>query len=90
MQYQEIQGGVVGSAGTGSMTWESSIAMALFFSENPDLLRGHVIELGSGVGLGGILTQVACQFAAKKNATSSHNGKRSPLSSITLTDYNPD
>lgn len=53
---QEIDQGVFGSAGTGATTWESSIAMALLVSSQPNLLKGHVLELGSGVGLGGILT----------------------------------
>lgn len=42
-------------AGTGGTTWEASIAMALFFASQPHQLRGKVVELGSGVGLGGIL-----------------------------------
>ena len=53
---QEIDQGVFGSAGTGATTWESSIAMALLVSSQPNLLQGHVVEFGSGVGLGGILT----------------------------------
>ena len=61
LHLQEIDEGVLGSAGTGATTWESSIAMALFFSFNPNLLAGNMLELGSGVGLGGILTQVAAQ-----------------------------
>eukprot|EP00546_Thalassionema_frauenfeldii_P011289 CAMPEP_0178916928 /NCGR_PEP_ID=MMETSP0786-20121207/12942_1 /TAXON_ID=186022 /ORGANISM="Thalassionema frauenfeldii, Strain CCMP 1798" /LENGTH=345 /DNA_ID=CAMNT_0020590379 /DNA_START=151 /DNA_END=1188 /DNA_ORIENTATION=+ len=55
IQLQEIGGGVSKSAGTGSVTWESSIAMSLFSSTNPCFLRGNILELGSGVGLGGML-----------------------------------
>lgn len=55
IEIEEILNGVTAGAGTGSMTWDSSIAMALLFSANPSLLRGHIIELGSGLGLGGIL-----------------------------------
>ena len=71
---QEIDQGVFGSAGTGATTWESSIAMALLISSQPQLLQGHVLELGSGVGLGGILagTVVLPSF----------------ISSLTLTDGN--
>jgi len=58
-ELQEIDQGVLGSAGTGATTWESSIAMSLFFSSNPWLLRGDVVELGSGVGLAGLLGQLA-------------------------------
>ena len=61
LHFQEIDEGVLGSAGTGVTTWEISIAMALFFSFNPTLMAGNMLELGSGIGLGGILTQVAAQ-----------------------------
>jgi predicted nicotinamide N-methyase len=76
LQIQEIEShdGIFGEAGTGATTWEASIAMSLFFSSHPHLLRGHVIELGSGVGLGGILSsfQSGTEF----------------LDSWTLSDYN--
>eukprot|EP00978_Attheya_sp_CCMP212_P001745 scaffold3577_cov60-Attheya_sp.AAC.2 len=77
---QEIDKGVLGTAGTGATTWEASIAMSLFFSSNPHLLHGDVIELGSGVGLGGIMTQLAGSSAT------GHTAKG--LRSLTLTDYN--
>lgn len=62
--------------GTGSRTWDSSIAMALYLAScRPDILNGKdVIELGSGVGLGGILTSYL------------HSNS---FRSFTLTDYNP-
>lgn len=41
--------------GTGGVTWEASLAMALYFARHPERLQGNVVELGSGVGLGGIL-----------------------------------
>jgi hypothetical protein len=81
VQIQEIEEHdlFVGEAGTGSTTWESSIAMALFFHENPEALSGNVVEVGCGVGLGGILnawTKYSSPFI-------------SPLGgSITLTDGN--
>jgi predicted nicotinamide N-methyase len=71
---QEIDQGVFGSAGTGATTWESSIAMALLVSSQPNLLKGHVLELGSGVGLGGILTGMMVMPSA--------------ILSLTLTDGN--
>jgi len=40
--------------GTGGTTWEASMVMALYFARHPDQLQGNVVELGSGVGLGGI------------------------------------
>ena len=52
---QEINNGIQKGAGTGSMTWESSVAMSLYFTENPHELKGNVLELGSGVGLGAIM-----------------------------------
>lgn len=42
-------------AGTGGVTWEASLVMALYFARHPERLQGNVVELGSGVGLGGIL-----------------------------------
>lgn len=53
---QEINHGVQNGSGTGSMSWDSSIVMGLYFGRNPNELRGSVLELGSGVGLGGILS----------------------------------
>ena len=41
--------------GTGGTTWEASLVMALYFAQYPQELHGRVVELGSGVGLGGIL-----------------------------------
>lgn len=75
IEIQEIDQGIFGSAGTGSATWETSVCMALFFGLNPDLLRGDVLELGSGLGLGSILTKRTC-------------GRNSQMKSLTLTDNN--
>lgn len=58
---QELDSSNVESLGTGVLTWETSIASSLYFASNPTLLSGHVLELGSGCGLGGILTQTACR-----------------------------
>ena len=52
IEIQEMDTRVVGTGGT---TWESSFAMALYFATHPDELQGNIVELGSGVGLGGIL-----------------------------------
>ena len=52
---QEIDEGVLGRAGTGATTWESSLAMALYNAQRP-LWRGNVLEIGAGVGVGSILT----------------------------------
>lgn len=78
---QEIEKGVFTSAGTGSATWEASIAMTLFFSARPHLLQGATLELGCGVGLGGILTSLAVREAIKRKGSPFHG-----LESLTLTD----
>lgn len=70
---QELDGSVAQHAGTGSRTWDSSVVMAMFLASRQDILQGHVLELGSGVGLGGILTYLL---------TDLHS-----CSSMTLTDY---
>jgi predicted nicotinamide N-methyase len=53
------------SAGTGGTTWEASIVMSLYFATHPHELRGNVVELGSGVGLGGILLSHATHHQNK-------------------------
>ena len=67
---QEINNGYKNGAGTGSMTWESSVAMSLFFTENPHELKGDVIELGSGVGMGAILSKVAKELSQESDDVS--------------------
>jgi hypothetical protein len=79
---QEIDQGVFGSAGTGSTTWEASVAMALFFSSHPDQLFGDAVEVGCGVGLGGILSTVGSLLDERYGY--------SKLKSVTLTDGNPE
>ena len=63
-------------AGTGSRTWESSIAMSAYFASHPELMFGNVIEIGSGVGLGGILS-----FLFRSLSSSTR-----PFHSMTLSD----
>jgi predicted nicotinamide N-methyase len=79
LELKEIDEGVFGGAGTGATTWESSIAMSLYFASHPELLHGDVIELGSGVGFGGILCALG--------GPSMHRATN--IKSMTLTDYNP-
>lgn len=90
---QEIGDGIANGIGTGSTTWESSIAMSMYFASHPEEARGDVVELGSGVGLGGIL----CATMAPKlwhDGPKASTTKKSPTtthqSSITLTDYSPE
>ena len=80
IKIQEIKNGIE-TAGTGSCTWESSIISALYFASRPELLKGRVLELGSGVGLAGMLTS--------KLACSNHQID-SCLKSLTFTDYSVD
>jgi hypothetical protein len=85
---QEIPGPSLGSVsarngsgpGTGSRTWESSIVMSMYFAAHPELLSGDCAEIGSGVGLGGILN-----FLFRKASSISST---KPFNSMTLTDYN--
>jgi hypothetical protein len=81
---QEIDQGVFGSAGTGSTTWEASIAMALYFSSHPDQMFGDAVEVGCGVGVGGILNTVGSSIHERDDYTSSE------IKSLTLTDGNPE
>ena len=55
----------------------------LYFAVNPDELRGNVLELGSGVGLGGILSNVATNFVHDDTSATAQR-------SVTLTDVNDD
>jgi len=74
---QEIADGYEeNGVGTGSRTWDSSIAMSAYFASHPELMVGNVIELGSGVGLGGILSFL---FRSQSSSTV-------PFHSMTLTD----
>ena len=78
-ELQEISNGYKLGSGTGSMTWESSVAMSLYFTENPQELKGNLIELGSGVGLGAILSKVAKELSPDEDDLS-----------VTCTDVNDD
>lgn len=57
--------------------------MGLYFAVNPDELRGNVLELGSGVGLGGILSNAATNMI--HGDTSDSSTRR-----VTHTDVNED
>lgn len=80
VEIEEIKGGMARGAGTGSTTWESSIAMSLFFASNPRLLRGDILELGSGVGLGGVLCSLSSELGPENSSL---------VKSVTLSDHNP-
>ena len=81
IKLQEIDGHLFGLAGTGATTWEASIAMGLYFHSNPEQLFGHVVEVGCGVGLGGLLINRIRQMSTLGDCWSS-------VGSLTLTDGN--
>jgi Lysine methyltransferase len=72
-------------AGTGGTTWEASIAMALYFTRHPQQLQGDIVELGSGVGLGGMLLH---HVAYHQHHHNHHDDQQQEAPSITLTDGN--
>mmetsp|Transcript_4735 Transcript_4735/g.7314 ORF Transcript_4735/g.7314 Transcript_4735/m.7314 type:complete len:525 (+) Transcript_4735:105-1679(+) len=89
---QEITNGIQRGAGTGSTTWDSSIVMGLYFGMHPDQLVGDVLELGSGVGLGGILTGVVLSNNADSGAVGGGTvgGGGGTVTSLTLSEINKD
>jgi len=50
----------------GLTVWNSSFAMTLYCMANPHLVEGNVLELGSGVGIGAILSCIGAGFAAAR------------------------
>jgi predicted nicotinamide N-methyase len=78
IQVQEIKSGIE-RAGTGACTWETSILSSLYFAsrcaEVDQTLKGRVLELGSGIGLGALLTRALI------------DGEGIAIGSITLSDY---
>eukprot|EP00558_Chaetoceros_sp_UNC1202_P004917 CAMPEP_0197246920 /NCGR_PEP_ID=MMETSP1429-20130617/23539_1 /TAXON_ID=49237 /ORGANISM="Chaetoceros sp., Strain UNC1202" /LENGTH=441 /DNA_ID=CAMNT_0042707695 /DNA_START=22 /DNA_END=1347 /DNA_ORIENTATION=- len=48
----------------GATVWESSYVMALYCMENPDIITGRGLEVGCGVGVGGILATVGAGLAS--------------------------
>ena len=86
---QEINHGIQNGAGTGSITWDSSIVMGLYFGLQPEMLYGNdVVELGSGVGLGGLLTYYASTTNNNNKNKGSNGGGGDRMSSLTLTEIN--
>jgi len=87
---QELDYGLHGNAGTGGTTWESSILMSMYFAAFPQYLLGDVVELGSGVGLGGMLcTMTPSLLGPRSGDHTISQTTESPMKSFTFTDYNP-
>ena len=50
-----LQEDTFGACGFGHRVWEAGVALAIWLSLNPSIIKGQrVLELGSGVGIGGI------------------------------------
>ena len=62
--------------------------MGLYFTQHPNELHGNILELGSGVGLGGCMLSLIIN----NTMSSSHDDERKEekSSSMTLTDVNDD
>ncbi|GFH47968.1 hypothetical protein CTEN210_04444 [Chaetoceros tenuissimus] len=74
----EIQDGIESGIGTGSLTWESALVSSLFFASRSHLLYGNCLELGGGLGLGILLTNMlVCRV-----------GLHHSIKSFTISDYN--
>eukprot|EP00984_Skeletonema_dohrnii_P014170 scaffold5932_cov96-Skeletonema_dohrnii-CCMP3373.AAC.2 len=86
---QEINNGIQKGTGTGCTTWDSSIAMGLYFGMYPQELTvgKDVLELGSGVGLGGILARVVSKRCENRGKNS--NGEEDSVR-FTLSEVNRD
>lgn len=76
----EIQDGIESGIGTGSLTWESALVSSLFFASRSHLLHGNCLELGGGLGIGSLLTNMlVCRF-----------GLHHSIKSFTISDYSND
>lgn len=64
----------------GDTVWDSTYVMALFIAENPDIIKGKGLELGSGVGVGGLLSCISAGLA--KGATESKSQKTEAYQSV--------
>lgn len=61
----------------GSSVWDSTHAMILYCMANPDFIKGRGLEVGSGVGVGGIMSVIAAGLASGATETSSSSGYQS-------------
>ncbi len=61
----------------GSSVWDSTHAMILYCMANPDFIKGKGLEVGSGVGVGGIMSVIAAGLATGATETSSSSGYQS-------------
>ncbi len=61
----------------GSSVWDSSHAMVLYCLANPDFVKGRGLEVGSGIGLGGILSVIGAGLASGEKESSPSSGYQS-------------
>jgi len=52
-----------GEYALGSSVWDSSHAMVLYCLANPEFIKGRGLEVGSGIGIGGLLSCIAAGLA---------------------------
>ncbi len=55
----------------GSSVWDSTHAMVLYCMANPEIVKGRGLEVGSGIGLGGILSCIGAGIASGANENES-------------------
>ena len=67
----------------GGSSWDASIAMSLFFASRPELLNENILELGSGIGIGGLLSIISAFQSLSLSDTAQENNN---MKSLTLTD----
>jgi len=85
-----------GKVGLGESIWDSSFVMALYCAAYPELYRGQVLELGSGVGIAGILSYIAMATSKAllkgqphdRTSDSSFEFVSTTIEKLTLTDIN--
>jgi len=61
----------------GSSVWDSSHAMALYCMANPDIIKGKGLEVGTGVGVGGILSCIGAGIVSGATEISPSSGYQS-------------
>jgi predicted nicotinamide N-methyase len=75
-----------GKSGLGESIWDSSFVTALYCAAYPEFFHGQVLELGSGVGIGGILSCISSAYAANNttNRALDHHTGTTEMASVAL------
>lgn len=61
----------------GASVWESSHAMILYCMANPEFIKGKGLEVGTGIGIGGILSCIGAGVASGATESSASSGYQS-------------